>query len=313
METHEDPERSAEKGAAWRPVVPLLLVNAVAVAGQIAYGLGAYAPDGWIWPARVAVALAAAAAAESVALYVNWHAHDALLQGYSATAARMRRAAYLIAGVVAAINYSHFAAGWAPTPAAVLFGGCSLLSPWLWGLHTRRAQRLQLHREGKRDSAGAIFSAERLRWFPIRTLAARRWSIDHGVTDPAAAWAGYNAAGATRRAARAASRTVPEGTGAPPGPVPADSTESGGETPTPVRPRGRTRRAPASTAAPPTDTEALAMARKHVAENGPVTGLNDFKRAAGLNGYSRASRLWKDFQAEQADFGSLRSVSGGAR
>src|SRR5206468_4698949 len=59
------------------------------------------------------------------------------------------------------------------------------------GLHTRRAHHIQLSVEGRLDDTGALFSAERWRHFPWRTLGARRWSIDQGITDPRTAWESY--------------------------------------------------------------------------------------------------------------------------
>lgn len=193
MLTRPPPSRFAAVARRLRPVAPLLIVNAFAVLGQVFYGYDHYAPADWTPTARLAVAIGAAVGLESIALYVSWHAHDALLMGASATAARMRRAAYLIAFGVAAINYAHFSPDWRPTGAAVVFAGFSASSPWLWGLHTRRAHHIQLIREGQVDSTGAVFSAERWRAFPARTFKARRWSIDYGVTDPLLAWRAYNA------------------------------------------------------------------------------------------------------------------------
>lgn len=173
--------------------VPLLLVNAAAVYGQVAFFYEQVAPDGWPTPGKIALSVVIAGAIESMAVYVGWHAHNALMIKASATAARLRRASYLIAGVVAGINYWHFAGeGLTPTAASVAFGLLSLMSPWLWGLHTRRAQHVQLTREGAVDATGATFSIERIRSFPIRAYMARRWSIDHYVTDPQQAWEGYN-------------------------------------------------------------------------------------------------------------------------
>jgi hypothetical protein len=190
-----------------RLLVPLLIVNAAAVYGQVAYAFGEIAPPGWPGAARLGLAVLFAAAVESVAVYVGWHAHDALLAGATATAARLRRASYAIAAAVAGVNYAHFAGpGMTPSAAAVAFGLLSLLSPWLWGLHTRRVQHVQLRDAGAVDGIGATFSAERVRAFPIRSWAARRWSIDHNISDPVAAWAGYNAARAARRAAVPAGR-----------------------------------------------------------------------------------------------------------
>lgn len=174
---------------------PLLLVNGAAVYGQVAFFYEEVAPHTWPTLGKVVLALVIALAIESVSVYVGWHAHDALLKKATNTAARLRRWSYLIAAGVAAINYAHFADDTGPlgiNAAAVAFGMLSLLSPWLWGLHTRREQRVQLLREGRVDEAGATFSGERIRSFPIRSYLARRWSIDHYVTDPRQAWEGYN-------------------------------------------------------------------------------------------------------------------------
>lgn len=174
-------------------VAPLVVVNALAVYGQLAYAMEHIAPEAWLLPARVALSIGFAAAVESVALYVGWHAHDALLLRSHSTARALRRWSFVIAACVAAMNYAHFALpGMKPTAAAVAFGMLSLLSPWMWGLHSRRAARIQLLKERRVDDAGAEFSSTRKRAFPIRSLKAYRWSIDHNITDPVAAWDGYH-------------------------------------------------------------------------------------------------------------------------
>ena len=196
-------ERQAEFWAKARTVAPLILINAGAAYAQALFAYEDVAPDHWNVASKVAFAIAFSAALESISIYVQWHAHDALMLKAYATAARLRRAAWTIAAVVGAINYSHFAgAALAPTAAAISFGLLSLLSPWLWGLHTRRAQHVQLLAEDAEalDLAGAEFSMARRRAFPIRSWAARRWSIDHGVTHPQRAWDGYKAEREARRA-----------------------------------------------------------------------------------------------------------------
>jgi hypothetical protein len=198
----------AEFAAKLRPVLPLLLINGGAAYAQAAYAYSEIAPAAWNGPSRVAFAVAFSAALESIAVYVQWHAHDALMLKAHATAASLRRAAWAIAAVVAAINYAHFADGIAPTAAAVAFALLSLLSPWLWGLHTRRAQHVQLLAEDASliDDAGVEFSPKRRRMFPIRSLMAARWSIEHNERDPRKAWEGYNAERAARAAARQADK-----------------------------------------------------------------------------------------------------------
>ena len=181
------------------PVLPLLTVTVFAGFGQVLAGVDAYTPSDWDTRLRVLVAIGIAIGLEMIAVYIQWHAHDALLLKATATAARLRRVSYLVAGAVAAFQYSHFAApGGAPTAASVVFAAFSASSPWLWGLHTRRAQHLQLLREGHADAGGATFSAERWRAFPVRTWKARRFSIDHSINDPRKAWEGYREASIRR-------------------------------------------------------------------------------------------------------------------
>lgn len=186
-------ETNNHRGAIARAVAPLLVVNALTVYGQLAYAMEHIAPAAWPLLARVALSVGFAVALESVSLYVQWHAHDALLLRSHSTARSLRRWSFLIAAAVGTMNYSHFAApGLHPTAAAIAFGMLSLLSPWMWGLHSRRAARIQLLKERRVDDAGAEFSTARKRAFPIRSAKAYRWSIDHGVTDPREAWDGYH-------------------------------------------------------------------------------------------------------------------------
>jgi hypothetical protein len=193
-----------------RVLAPLVIVNGAAVYGQLDYAYREVAPRDWNTASKIALALMFALAVESIALYIQWHAHDALMQKSHATAARLRRNSYLVASVVASINYTHFADGsiFRPTAAAVAFGLLSSMSPWLWGLHTRRAQHVQLLASDEHliDDGGAEFSTARRRAFPIRTWHARRWSIDHSEQDPRVAWREYNAERAARREARASSK-----------------------------------------------------------------------------------------------------------
>ena len=187
------------RGATAKAVAPLLIVNGVTVYGQLAYAMEDVSPAAWPLWARVALAVGFAMAVESVALYIQWHAHDALLLKSHATARSLRRASYVVALFVAAMNYSHFTADLAvPTAAGVAFGMLSLLSPWLWGLHSRRSARIQLLKERRADDAGAEFSSMRARMFPIRTWKAKRHSVDWNITDPIEAWDAYH--GRTHRA-----------------------------------------------------------------------------------------------------------------
>jgi hypothetical protein len=255
-------------GRAARPVAPLMLVTGFAAIGQVLWSLDHVAPPDWAWPARLALALGAATAVESIALNVQWHAHDAQVNGRHTSAVRLRRASYGIAALVAGINYSHFAApGLQPTPAAVMFALFSLSSPWLWGLHTRRVREIRLAESGAIvDVGGAVFLSNRWRIYPLRTFGAWRWSIDHCVTDPRSAWVGYHAARAQHRAerprlffrllcalivrveGRRAAPTVnrPPAAPAPPAPSPVDDAAA-----SPLRPIAPTKRVALATATAP--------------------------------------------------------------
>lgn len=153
-------------------------VNAVAVAGQVTafhQGLG--------WPLPGAVG--AAAVVESIAIYVGWHAHVALIEGDSVF--RLRVTSYSIAALVAALNYHHYAPDWVPTDRAIMFGLSSLLSPWLWAMHSRYIHRRQLRDAGLIDPRAPKFSA--LRWLLHRaeTWKALKWAVRHSEQSPAVA------------------------------------------------------------------------------------------------------------------------------
>jgi hypothetical protein len=177
-------------------------VNLVAIIGQVtAFN------EGFKW--SLPVALGAAAVIESIAIYVGWHAHTALIEGDSVI--RLRGASYLIAAVVGGLNYSHYAGpSGAPTEEAVMFGMASLLSPWLWALHSRHQHRQQLRADGLIDPRAPKFG---LRWiFHYReTMAALSWAVGEGVQSPAVAIAAVragNAAGNAENALRAAERSL---------------------------------------------------------------------------------------------------------
>ncbi|MEV4246930.1 hypothetical protein AB0J63_26395 [Streptosporangium canum] len=153
-------------------------VNLVAIVGQVtAFHAG------FRWP--LLGAFGAAAVIESIAIYVGWHAHTALIEGDSV--ARLRAASYGIAVVVAGLNYHHYAPDWLPTDKAVMFGMASLLSPWLWAIHSRHQHRSQLRTAGLIDPRAPKFSA--LRWILHRaeTWQALKWAVRFGEQSPTAA------------------------------------------------------------------------------------------------------------------------------
>ncbi|WP_440063742.1 hypothetical protein [Streptosporangium sp. OZ121] len=143
-------------------------VNLVAVGGQymvfIALGVPAWA------------AATGAAIVESVAVYVSWHAHVALREGDAAWGLRMR--SYLIGAAAAWLSYTHVP----ETPE--LFAACSLISPWLWAMHSRHLHRQDLREAGLIDPRAPKFSPLRWALHTKETFAAFRWAVGEGVQSP---------------------------------------------------------------------------------------------------------------------------------
>ena len=166
-------------GRTMAAAIPVILVNAVAFTGQLAF-LRTHLP----WPpaGQVMVALAL----ESVAVYLAWHAHLAQLANDSAL--RLRLAAYGFALVIAAMNYSHYMApGWRPMFAAVAVGLMSAASPFLWGIHSRRVSRDALMARGLVEPHALRLGATRWLWHPVRSARVMYAATWEGITDPATA------------------------------------------------------------------------------------------------------------------------------
>jgi hypothetical protein len=164
--------------------VPLVLVNAVAFGGQLAF-LREHLPWGLVGQVTMAIAL------ESIAVFLAFHAHVAALANDSAF--RLRLAAYTFAVVIAAMNYSHYARpGWGPTFPAVAVGLMSASSPWLWGVHSRRVSRDQLMARGLIEPHALRLGTTRWVWHPIQSARVMFRATWTGTTDPAEAIAGLD-------------------------------------------------------------------------------------------------------------------------
>jgi hypothetical protein len=164
----------AARGAA--AAVPVVLVNAVAFSGQFAF-LRAHLH--WVLPGQVMAALAL----ESIAVYLAFHAHLAQLANDSAL--RLRLGSYVFAAIIGAMNYSHYAVrGWHPTVPAVMLGMMSLLSPWLWAIHSRRASRDKLMARGLVEEHAVRLGATRWTWHPFRSVQVMHRATWHGENDP---------------------------------------------------------------------------------------------------------------------------------
>ncbi|MFI7449516.1 hypothetical protein ACIBQX_18615 [Nonomuraea sp. NPDC049714] len=157
-------------------------VNVVAVVGQVTAFSASTEANGFGWSPLQAIATAAVI--ETIAIYVGWHAHTALIEGDSVM--RLRVTSYAIALGVGALNYYHYAPDWRFDDQAVMFGGASVLSPWLWAMHSRHQHRQALREQGLIDPRAPKFSA--LRWLLWRseTWTALRWAVRYGEQSPVA-------------------------------------------------------------------------------------------------------------------------------
>jgi hypothetical protein len=173
--------------------VPLVLVNAVAFAGQLAF-LREHLPWGLAGQVTMALAL------ESIAVFLALHAHVAALANDSAL--RLRLAAYAFALVIGAMNYSHFAGPhWRPTFPAVAVGLMSVSSPWLWAVHSRRISRDQLMARGLVEPHALRLGSTRWLWHPIRSARVMYVATWAGIQSPAEAIAAIEPQSAGARAA----------------------------------------------------------------------------------------------------------------
>lgn len=162
-------------GRAAIAAVPVAMVNATAFVGQFAF-IRDHVP--WVFPLQVLMALTF----ESVAVWLAYQAHVAQMSNDSS--ARLKLGAYAFALVMGAMNYSHYAVHWRPTFLAVGLALMSLSSPWLWGVHTRRASRDQLMERGLIEERAVRLGATRWTWHPLRSMRVYYWSTWHGVNDP---------------------------------------------------------------------------------------------------------------------------------
>lgn len=162
----------------WLAAIPVILVNAVAFGAQLGF-----------WRVHVPLmfeAVLVALALESIAIYLAWLAHLAQLADDSAL--RLRLAAYGMAVVIGALNYSHFMApGWRPTVEAVTFGMMSVISPWLWSAHSRRVSRDALMALNKIEPHAVRLGATRWTWHPWRCVRVMSRATWVGENDPARA------------------------------------------------------------------------------------------------------------------------------
>ncbi|HEY7414442.1 MAG TPA: hypothetical protein VH593_04565 [Ktedonobacteraceae bacterium] len=141
--------------------IPLLLVNAVAFSGQLAWASEHLQSWGTIGQVMFACAL------ESVAVVTAYHAYLADIS--NDTAMRLKLASYALGLVVGILNYSHYAVNWQPTAVAIVVGLMSASSPWLWGMYSRRVSRNILMANGLIELHAVRLGAARWLWHPYRS------------------------------------------------------------------------------------------------------------------------------------------------
>jgi hypothetical protein len=173
-------------------LVPLVLVNAVAVWGQAGWAYNHITDPSWDPRFRWALAFGFAAAVESIGVYLAWEAHSALMAGQSA--GMLRGGSYAVGVLVGLLNYAHFAGdSYTPNPQAITFGLLSAISPWLWAIRSRSMNRDRLDELDMVDERGLKLSTSRKFWHPIRSIRVISWAAWAGVTKPAEAVARWEA------------------------------------------------------------------------------------------------------------------------
>lgn len=186
------------------PYLPLVIVNLAALIGQFQWAQEHLAIGTAGTPVRYLAATIYAVAAESIALFLQYYANRALRNRDSA--ATLYLGAFLVAGVVASINYSHYSTRpegstiffGAPNATALVFAGASLISPWLWRIHARAEHREELSKAGEIDTRGVKLSLSRKLWHPIKSVKVLSMSAWTGETNPIEAVKAWESAQAAK-------------------------------------------------------------------------------------------------------------------
>lgn len=197
-----------DRGRKAIPFVPLVIVNLAALGGQFSWALDHLKIGNPGTIARVFASAIYAIAVESIALFLQYYANRALKNRDSA--AMLYLGAFVVAGLVALINFSHFydpkisLINLSTQATAYAFALCSLVSPWLWRVHSRAESREELKAAGEIDSRGVKLSLSRKIWHPWRSLGVISLSAWTGETTPTKAVADWETKQAEKSAAKEA-------------------------------------------------------------------------------------------------------------
>ena len=156
--------------------IPVILVNVVATTGQYMY-LRDHLP----WPMFGIITFAAAL--ESVALYLAYMAHKALIAMDNSF--KLRAGAFMFGLLAGFMNYSHYAHGLRPTFVGIATGLMSAASPLLWGVYSRRISRDALMERGLIEPGAVRLGSVRWLMHPVMSYRVFR----------DAAWTGERNAG----------------------------------------------------------------------------------------------------------------------
>jgi hypothetical protein len=279
-------------------VVPLVLVNATAIYGQAAWAWDHLVPPALRTgtpAAGIAICLLFAATVESVGIYLAYEAHAALMEDQAA--GMLRTGSYLVALVVGALNYAHFATqpGYRPNPLAVTFGLLSSLSPWLWAIRSRSLHRASLLARGLVDPRSVRFTLNQRLLYPVASFRAYRMAVWNGVSNPTQARADYDDARRTPHAEATAKPAVPAVPPRVPVGVPPQSKPTRR---TPPAPAARTPE-PAAPVRPIDSADAAILAKLRKAYPGRTPSLSEVSAVAG-GAKPRAVRLRKLLTADEA-------------
>jgi hypothetical protein len=160
-------------------VIPIIACNIVAFIGQFEFIRDHLH---WALPGQVLFA----GALESIAVYLAFAAHDALMSEDSAF--RLRMGSYAFALVIGILNYSHYAGShFRPTFAAIGTGLMSAISPALWGIYSRRLSRNALKEKGLVESIAVRLGFTRWLYWPRESFQVFRMAVWTGERNPATA------------------------------------------------------------------------------------------------------------------------------
>lgn len=159
-------------------ILPLLLVNSVAVYGQVQWAHEHLTPGSAYWYVAVGFALAV----ESIGVYLAAEAHRALLAGDASL--RLRLGSYGVGALAGTLNYAHFAPAMTQ---AIVFGVLSAISPVLWAIRSRSISRDQLRKLSLIDGRAVKFTAAQWALFPRESFRAFKAAVWAGETNPAKA------------------------------------------------------------------------------------------------------------------------------